>query len=51
MCCGEAFHGLGNWGVEDLILVGALFPLDGRGEEKERKKLALGRSVAAVRCN
>jgi hypothetical protein len=24
--------------VEDLIVIGALFPLDGGGEEKERKK-------------
>jgi hypothetical protein len=38
MGCGEAFLGLGVQGVEGLILVGALFPLDGGGEEKERKK-------------
>jgi hypothetical protein len=29
MCCGEAFHGLRVQGVEGLILVGALFLLDG----------------------
>jgi hypothetical protein len=37
-CCGEAFPGLGVQGVEGLILVGALFPLDGGREEKEREK-------------
>jgi hypothetical protein len=26
-----------------LILVGALFPLDGQGEKKERKKMPWGR--------
>jgi hypothetical protein len=32
------FHGLGVQGVKGLILVDALFPLDGGEEEKERKK-------------
>jgi hypothetical protein len=37
--CGEAFPGIGVQGVEGLILVGALFPLDGGGGvEKERRK-------------
>jgi hypothetical protein len=44
-CCGEAFHGLGVQGVKGLILVGALFLLDG-GEEKERKKIAVGRRIS-----
>jgi hypothetical protein len=42
---GEAFHGLGVQGFKVLILVGALFLLDGgkgregkKKEEKERKK-------------
>jgi hypothetical protein len=39
---GEAFHGLGVQGAECLILVGALFPLDGgkrrEGKKKEKKK-------------
>jgi hypothetical protein len=38
MCCGETFPSLGFQGVKGLILVGALFPLDGGGEKKERKK-------------
>jgi hypothetical protein len=38
MCCVEAFPGLGVQGVEGLILVRALFLLDGEGEEKERKE-------------
>jgi hypothetical protein len=64
-CCGEDFHGLGVHCVKALILVGALFPLDGGEEEKERKKTAMGKEgfpragpsllavqwVAAVRCN
>jgi hypothetical protein len=39
---GEAFHMLGVQGVKDLILVGALFSLDGgrrrEGRKKEKKK-------------
>jgi hypothetical protein len=42
MCCGEAFPGLGVQGVEGLILVGALFLLDGgrrrEGKKKEKRK-------------
>jgi hypothetical protein len=34
----QAFHRLGVHDVESLILVDALFLLDGEGEEKERKK-------------
>jgi hypothetical protein len=34
---GEAFHGIGVQGVESLILVDALFPLDG-GRRREGKK-------------
>jgi hypothetical protein len=37
-CCGEAFPSQGVQVVEGMILVGALFPLDGGEEEKERKK-------------
>jgi hypothetical protein len=37
MCCREAFSSLGVQGVEGLILVSALFLLDGGGEKKERK--------------
>jgi hypothetical protein len=50
MCCGEAFPSLGVQGVEGLILVGALFPLDGGGEKKrgkkEEKKLLWGRRIS-----
>jgi hypothetical protein len=39
---GEAFHGLGVQDVKNLILVGALFLLDGgrrrEGKKKEKKK-------------
>jgi hypothetical protein len=35
---GEAFHGLGVQDVESLILIDALFPLDG-GRRREGKKL------------
>jgi hypothetical protein len=35
---GEAFHGLGVQSVEGLILVGALFMLDG-GKRREKKKI------------
>jgi hypothetical protein len=52
-------------GVKDLLLVSALFSLDGRGEEKERKRIAMGKEgfpgagptllavqrVTDVRCN
>jgi hypothetical protein len=42
MCHGETFHGPGIWDVENLILVGALFLLDGRkrrvGNKKEKKR-------------
>jgi hypothetical protein len=42
MCCEEAFPGLGVQGVEDLILVGALFLLNGgsrrEGKKKENRK-------------
>jgi hypothetical protein len=34
---GEAFHGLGVQDVESLILIDALFPLDG-GRRRERKE-------------
>jgi hypothetical protein len=46
-CCGEAFLRLGAQGVEGLILVGALFLIDGRRrrerqikrkEERKKKK-------------
>jgi hypothetical protein len=44
MCYGKAFHGIGVQGFESLILLGALFLLDGGGEEKERgKKITMGR--------
>jgi hypothetical protein len=40
--CGEAFHGLGVQDVKSLILVDALFPLDGgrrrEGKKKEKEK-------------
>jgi hypothetical protein len=36
-CCGEAFHGLEVQDVKSLILVDALFLLDG-GWRRERKK-------------
>jgi hypothetical protein len=42
-CCGEAFRSLGVQAVEGLILGGALFLLDEGGEEKERKKIAMGK--------
>jgi hypothetical protein len=46
-CCGVAFPGIGVQGVRGLILVGTLFPLDGGGEEKERKKKSpWGRKVS-----
>jgi hypothetical protein len=52
---GEAFHGLGVQGVKGLILVGALFLLDGGRRRKEKKKkkkkekkLPLGRWVSLV---
>jgi hypothetical protein len=38
MCCEEAFPVPGLWGDKDLILVGALFPLDGRKRREEKKK-------------
>jgi hypothetical protein len=43
---GEAFPRLGVQGVEVLVLVGALFPLDGgrrrEGEKREKKKIHHG---------
>jgi hypothetical protein len=36
--CGDVFHRVVVHDVESLILVDALFLLDGEGEEKERKK-------------
>jgi hypothetical protein len=35
---GEAFHGLGVQVVKSLILVDALFPLDGGRREGEKKE-------------
>jgi hypothetical protein len=46
MCCEEAFPVPGLWGDKDLILVGALFPLDGRGEGKNKKTFLWGRSIS-----
>jgi hypothetical protein len=49
--CGEVFHELGVWDVEGLILVDALFLLDGgrrrEGKRKEKEKKSLwGRRVS-----
>jgi hypothetical protein len=63
--CGEVFHKLGVHYVESLILVDALFPLDGERRRKLKKKnhhvggecpgaestLLAMLWVAAVRCN
>jgi hypothetical protein len=64
--CGEVFHKLGVHYVESLILVDALFPLDGGRRREEKKKKSpwreegfpwagptlLGMSqVAAIRSN
>jgi hypothetical protein len=42
MCCEEVFPKLGAQGDKGLILVGALFPLDGgkrrEGKKKEKRK-------------
>jgi hypothetical protein len=38
MWCGQAFLGLEFQDVESLILVGALFLLDGRRRREQRKK-------------
>jgi hypothetical protein len=35
----ESFPILGVQGIEGLILVGALFPLDGGGERRKKKKI------------
>jgi hypothetical protein len=36
--CGEAFYKLGVQDVKSLILVGALFTLDGGGRKERKKK-------------
>jgi hypothetical protein len=49
-CCGEAFSGLEFQGIKGLILVSALFLLDG-GEERERKKITVGKEDFPRLCN
>jgi hypothetical protein len=63
--CREAFHGLGVWDVESLILVDVLFPLNGERTREGKKKITMGEKdfprtgptllavsqVAAVGCN
>jgi hypothetical protein len=46
MCCGKAFPSLGVQGVKGLILVGALFLLDGGEERKRKKNLPWGRRLS-----